>query len=103
MGLNINQRLLHHFGNSPSGVAESASARQGTCRFHIRLKFAYSRAREGDTNTSSPQGAPIATAAPRTVARQRGTDARQNQQTNDCRGGVACSTLPGPTALGRIG
>src|SRR6266446_9365464 len=32
-----------------------------------------------------------------------GTDARRNQQTNHCRGGVACSTLPSPTGPGRIG
>ena len=31
------------------------------------------------------------------------TDARRNEQINDCRGGVAFSSLPGPTGPGRIG
>src|SRR5258708_19001879 len=47
--------------------------------------------------------APIATVAPEWWHDKGGTDARRNQQTNHCPGGVACSTLPSPTGPSRIG
>src|SRR6476661_5146722 len=40
--------------------------------------------------------------APTGAPTKGGTNGRRNQQNNDCRGGVSCSTLPGPTGPGRI-